>query len=62
MYVLVPMPNLFFGGFEGDYGGVWVDAGKFLTGFSAIGTIAVPTILFHAGKIGMLFLFQALEV
>ena len=26
----------------------WVDAGKFLTGFSAIGSVAVPAILFHA--------------
>ena len=26
----------------------WIDAGKFLTGFSAIGSIAVPAILFHA--------------
>ena len=29
----------------------WVDAGKFLTGASAVGTIAIPAILFHAGKI-----------
>ena len=29
----------------------WVDAGKFLTGFSAIGSIAIPAILFHAQKI-----------
>ena len=29
----------------------WVDAGKFLTGFSAIGSIAIPAILFHAEKI-----------
>ena len=26
----------------------WIDAGKFLTGFSAIGSVAVPAILFHA--------------
>lgn len=26
----------------------WIDAGKFLTGFSAIGSIAVPAILFHS--------------
>ena len=29
----------------------WVDAGKFLTGFSAVGSIAIPAILFHAEKI-----------
>jgi len=51
MYVLVPMPYLFFGDPNGDYSGGWADAGKFLTGFSAVGTIAVPTILHHAGKI-----------
>eukprot|EP00878_Enallax_costatus_P021807 GHUV01023112.1.p3 GENE.GHUV01023112.1~~GHUV01023112.1.p3 ORF type:complete len:119 (+),score=9.09 GHUV01023112.1:98-454(+) len=26
----------------------WVDAGKFLTGFSAVGSIAIPAILAHA--------------
>ncbi len=26
----------------------WVDAGKFLTGFSAVGSVAVPAILYHA--------------
>lgn len=31
--------------------GGWVDAGKFLTGFSGMGTIAIPAILYHAGKI-----------
>lgn len=60
MYVLVPMPYLFFGSASGGsssiYGGSslasgWVDAGKFLTGFSAIGSIAIPAILFHAEKI-----------
>lgn len=29
----------------------WLDAGKFLTGFSAVGSIAVPAILYHAQKI-----------
>jgi len=60
MYVLVPMPYLFFGSGSSSsasiYGGSsmasgWIDAGKFLTGFSAIGSIAVPAILFHAQKI-----------
>mmetsp|Transcript_5150 Transcript_5150/g.8929 ORF Transcript_5150/g.8929 Transcript_5150/m.8929 type:complete len:133 (+) Transcript_5150:196-594(+) len=58
MYVLVPMPYIFFGGSgaSGDgyalYGSSiqsgWVDAGKFLTGFSAVGSIAIPAILAHA--------------
>jgi hypothetical protein len=26
----------------------WIDAGKFLTGFSAVGSVAVPAILAHA--------------
>jgi hypothetical protein len=26
----------------------WIDAGKFLTGFSAVGSIAIPAILAHA--------------
>lgn len=57
MYVLVPMPMLFFGGMDSSaYGGStlasgWVDAGKFLTGFSAVGSIAIPAILYHAEKI-----------
>ncbi|DBA81995.1 TPA: hypothetical protein ACH3X1_007698 [Trebouxia sp. C0004] len=60
MYVLVPMPYLFFGTGSSSsasiYGGSsmasgWIDAGKFLTGFSAIGSIAVPAILYHAQKI-----------
>ncbi|GIL67091.1 hypothetical protein Vafri_20520 [Volvox africanus] len=56
MYVLVPMPYLFFGSSSGDgyalYGSTiqsgWMDAGKFLTGFSAVGSIAIPAILAHA--------------
>lgn len=28
--------------------GRWVDAGKFLTGFSAVGSIAIPAVLAHA--------------
>ena len=57
MYVLVPMPWLFFGqadsGSSSIYGGSslasgWIDAGKFLTGFSAVGSIAIPAILYHA--------------
>eukprot|EP00252_Welwitschia_mirabilis_P015018 TRINITY_DN3312_c0_g2_i1.p1 TRINITY_DN3312_c0_g2~~TRINITY_DN3312_c0_g2_i1.p1 ORF type:complete len:131 (+),score=18.78 TRINITY_DN3312_c0_g2_i1:298-690(+) len=53
MYVLVPMPCLFFGGGSTDFlgsreGGGWVDAAKFLTGASAVGSIAIPAILHHA--------------
>jgi len=54
-YVLVPMPYLFFG--SGSYGNNlssgWVDAGKFLTGFSATATVAIPAILYHAQKIAL---------
>ena len=56
MYVLVPMPYIFFGQSEG-YSSMsstessWVDAGKFLTGFSAVGSIAIPAVLAHAGII-----------
>lgn len=53
MYVLVPMPYLFFGSAGDSYGygslaSGWIDAGKFLTGFSAVGSIAIPAILAHA--------------
>jgi len=55
MYVLVPMPYLFFGpGGDDSYGygsslaSGWIDAGKFLTGFSAVGSIAIPAILAHS--------------
>eukprot|EP00250_Pteridium_aquilinum_P013899 c21645_g1_i1 orf=96-476(+) len=56
MYILVPMPCLFFGGGSVDFissrdGGDWADAAKFLTGFSAVGSIAIPAILHHAGLI-----------
>lgn len=29
----------------------WADAAKFLTGFSAVGSVAIPAILRHAGII-----------
>lgn len=43
MYVLVPMPILFFGGGGGGSGlaSGWRDAGQFLTGFAAIGAHAL---------------------
>lgn len=57
MYVLVPMPCLFFGGGSTQFlisreGGGWMDAAKFLTGASTVGSIAIPIILRHADLIG----------
>ncbi|CBI33944.3 hypothetical protein VitviT2T_002373 [Vitis vinifera] len=57
MYVLLPMPLLFFAGSDtsslfSESGNSWVDATKFLTGASAVGSIAIPAILKHAGVIG----------
>ncbi|EEF31870.1 transporter, putative [Ricinus communis] len=56
MYVLVPMPCLFFGGGSTQFlisrdGGGWIGAAKFLTGASAVGSIAIPVILRHAHMI-----------
>eukprot|EP01025_Chloroclados_australasicus_P044741 TRINITY_DN4875_c0_g3_i2.p2 TRINITY_DN4875_c0_g3~~TRINITY_DN4875_c0_g3_i2.p2 ORF type:complete len:132 (-),score=12.74 TRINITY_DN4875_c0_g3_i2:306-701(-) len=58
LYVLVPMPYLFFGTsgdgysiYSTDIESGWVDAGKFLTGFSAVAAIAIPVILKHADVI-----------
>lgn len=52
-FILVPMPYLFFGagGSASGLGSGWVDAGKFIVGFTATGTIAIPSLLYHAGKI-----------
>ncbi|XAR54849.1 hypothetical protein NMG60_11030161 [Bertholletia excelsa] len=57
MYVLLPMPLLFFAGSDtsslfSESSSGWVDASKFLTGASAIGSIAIPAILKHADVIG----------
>lgn len=65
MYILVPMPCLFFGGGSTQFlisrdGGGWMDAAKFLTGASAVGSIAIPIILRHAGLIGAGAMFIAL--
>ncbi|KAL5702312.1 hypothetical protein ACHQM5_027543 [Ranunculus cassubicifolius] len=38
--------------FSFAFGGDWEDATKFLTGFSVVGSIAIPVILKHAGVIG----------
>ncbi|KAM7255135.1 hypothetical protein ACFE04_020376 [Oxalis oulophora] len=53
MYVIVPMPCLFFGGGSTQFlisrdGGGWIDAAKFMTGASAVGSMAIPIILRHA--------------
>ncbi|KAL1354471.1 vacuolar protein sorting-associated protein 55 homolog [Arachis duranensis] len=56
-YVLLPMPLLFFAGSNGssvfsESESSWVNLAKFLTGFSTIGSIAIPSILKHSGVIG----------
>ncbi|KAL4602202.1 hypothetical protein ACB098_10G029500 [Castanea mollissima] len=56
MYVLLPMPLLFFAGSDSssvlsESESPWVNATKFLTGASAVGSIAIPAILKHAGVI-----------
>ncbi|KAI3467979.1 hypothetical protein Pfo_024642 [Paulownia fortunei] len=57
MYVLLPMPLIFFAGSDtsslySESSSGWIDATKFLTGASAVGSIAIPVILKHAGVIG----------
>uniref|UniRef100_A0A1J3EQB9 Vacuolar protein sorting-associated protein 55-like protein n=1 Tax=Noccaea caerulescens TaxID=107243 RepID=A0A1J3EQB9_NOCCA len=57
MYVLLPMPLLFFAGSDStslfsESDNSWISAAKFLTGASAVGSIAIPSILKHAGLIG----------
>lgn len=57
MYVLLPMPLLFFAGSDSsslysDSNDSWINATKFLTGASTVGSIAIPIILKHAGIIG----------
>ncbi|XP_078170575.1 vacuolar protein sorting 55 (VPS55) family protein isoform X1 [Carex rostrata] len=56
MYVLVPMPCLFFGGGSTSFltsreSNGWINGAKFLTGFSAVGSMAIPAILHHANLI-----------
>jgi len=70
MYVMLPMPILFFGPGESSFinstdGGGWVDAAKFMTGASVMGSIAIPSILKHADVIGLgalLLVFASLFV
>ncbi|XP_021768120.1 vacuolar protein sorting-associated protein 55 homolog [Chenopodium quinoa] len=58
MYVLLPMPMMFFAVsdasslFTEASDNSWLNATKFLTGASVVGSIAIPTILKHAGIIG----------
>ncbi|XP_020577767.1 vacuolar protein sorting-associated protein 55 homolog [Phalaenopsis equestris] len=56
MYVILPMPLLFFAGSDSSSlmsgeSDSWVDFTKFLTGASIVGSIAIPSILKHAGII-----------
>ncbi|KAL6591404.1 hypothetical protein ACP70R_026033 [Stipagrostis hirtigluma subsp. patula] len=57
MYLILPMPLLFFLGSDtssimSNGGDGWVNFTKFLTGASIVGSIAIPSILKHAGVIG----------
>ncbi|CAI9095482.1 OLC1v1031445C1 [Oldenlandia corymbosa var. corymbosa] len=57
MYVVLPMPLIFFSGSDtsslfSESENSWADVTKFLTGASAVGSIAIPVILKHAGIIG----------
>ncbi|RAL52071.1 hypothetical protein DM860_014898 [Cuscuta australis] len=57
MYVLLPMPLVFFAGSDAsslysESSNGWIDAAKFLTGVSTVGSIAIPVILKHSGVIG----------
>ncbi|KAG0453014.1 hypothetical protein HPP92_025678 [Vanilla planifolia] len=56
MYVLMPMPLLFFVGSDSTSlmssdADSWVNVAKFLTGASIVGSIAIPSILRHSGTI-----------
>ncbi|MQL88213.1 hypothetical protein Taro_020769 [Colocasia esculenta] len=67
MYVLLPMPLMFFSGSDAssltsaERSGSWADFTKFLTGASAVGSIAIPSILKHADVIGWGALAMALS-
>ncbi|KAG2408462.1 Vacuolar protein [Vigna angularis] len=56
-YVILPVPLLFFAGserssvFSESDNTSWVNATKFISGVSAVGSIAIPAILKHAGVI-----------
>ncbi|KAH7296864.1 hypothetical protein KP509_26G041800 [Ceratopteris richardii] len=53
MYILIPMPFLFFGGgsiesITSAEAGEWADVAKFLLGFSVVGSLCIPSVLYHA--------------
>ncbi|KAJ0765180.1 hypothetical protein HanPI659440_Chr08g0300541 [Helianthus annuus] len=55
-YLVLPVPLILFAGSDtsiyfNESESSWVDATKFLTGASAVGSIAIPIILKHAGVI-----------
>nr|CAD1831074.1 unnamed protein product [Ananas comosus var. bracteatus] len=57
MYLILLMPLMFFVGSDSSSimssgGDGWVNFTKFLTGASVVGSIAIPSILKHAGIIG----------
>jgi len=57
MYLILPMPLILFLGSDtcsmmSNGGDGWVNFTKFLTGASIVGSIAIPSILKHAGIIG----------
>ncbi|EMS65469.1 hypothetical protein CFC21_085126 [Triticum aestivum] len=57
MYLILPMPLIFFLGSDSpsimsNENDGWVNFTKFLTGASIVGSIAIPSILKHAGVIG----------
>ncbi|KAM0043729.1 hypothetical protein Hdeb2414_s0010g00344661 [Helianthus debilis subsp. tardiflorus] len=55
-YLVLPVPLILFAGSDtsiyfNESESSWVDATKFLTGASAVGSIAIPIVLKHAGVI-----------
>ncbi|ERN20536.1 hypothetical protein AMTRI_Chr01g112140 [Amborella trichopoda] len=65
-YALLPMPALFLLGSDStsilsSETSSWVDAAKFLTGIIVVWSIAIPTILKHAGIIGWGAMFMDLS-
>jgi hypothetical protein len=51
VYLVVPVPFLICGGDSRSGNESFQDAGKFLSGFAAISSIAIPSILYHASII-----------
>ncbi|KAM0936749.1 hypothetical protein DsansV1_C26g0191901 [Dioscorea sansibarensis] len=66
MYVILPMPLLFFASSDtslmsSDSNSGWAKFTKFLTGASVVGSVAIPSILKHAGIIGWQALLMELS-